>query len=360
MSDHTTRRSLLRSAVATGAVAAAAPGLAGAASAEPGTLSRIALGSCAKEDRPQPIWEAIVRQDPELFLFLGDNIYADTEDMDVMRRKYGELAAKPGFKKLRERCRVLSIWDDHDFGENDAGRNYPKRQAAQELFLDFFGVPRDSPRRGRPGIYGSHVFGPKGKRVQVILLDTRYFRDPLSRRSRAERIATGLGPYKPHEDESKTILGEAQWRWLKRQLEEPAEVRIVASSIQVVSGEHGWETWGNFPHERRRLFDLIAETGAGGVVFLSGDRHMAALSRYDDGPYPLYDLTSSGLNQAGGGEPDEPNAHRVVPLYQGENFGTITIDWEPEDPVIHLAAHQIDGEARFRIAVPLSRLQPKG
>ena len=61
-------------------------------------LSRIAFGSCARQDKPQPIWDAVIATRPQLFAFLGDNIYADTEDMEVMRAKYALLGAQPGFQ----------------------------------------------------------------------------------------------------------------------------------------------------------------------------------------------------------------------------------------------------------------------
>ena len=97
--------------------------------AEP--VTRIALGSCADQDKPQPIWEAIVAQQPQLFLFLGDNVYADTEDMAVMRATYAKLAAIPGYQKLKATCPVLAIWDDHDYGVNDGGAEFAKRAEAK-------------------------------------------------------------------------------------------------------------------------------------------------------------------------------------------------------------------------------------
>src|SRR5437879_10728615 len=94
-------------------------------------LSRIAFGSCAHQDRPQPIWAPIVATRPELFLFIGDTIYADTEDIKVMRAKYAKLAAEPGYQKLLKTCPVLATWDDHDYGGNDAGAEYPKKRESQ-------------------------------------------------------------------------------------------------------------------------------------------------------------------------------------------------------------------------------------
>jgi alkaline phosphatase D len=166
---------------------------------------------------------------------------------------------------------VLATWDDHDYGANDAGAEYPKKRESQQVFLDFFGVPKDHPRRKQEGVYNAHVFGPPGKRVQVILLDGRYFRSPLKKGYQPGEPGEGRrGKYSPNTDPDATMLGEAQWRWLAEQLKVPAEVRLIGSGIQVVADEHGSETWGNFPNERRRLFRLIRDSKASGVVLLSG------------------------------------------------------------------------------------------
>jgi alkaline phosphatase D len=142
------------------------------ATAEDRPLTRIALGSCARQNQPQPIWDPIVAAKPDLFLFLGDNIYGDSRDMNVLRDKYFQLAAIIGFQKLHETCPILAIWDDHDYGADDAGAEYPMKVESQKLFLDFFKEPLDSPRRQQKGIHDAKVFGPVGQRVQIILLDT--------------------------------------------------------------------------------------------------------------------------------------------------------------------------------------------
>jgi alkaline phosphatase D len=322
-----------------------------------GPLSRIAFGSCASQEQPQPIWDVVRASRPQLLLLLGDNIYADTKDMDVMRKKYAKLAAVPGFRAIREACPILATWDDHDLGANDAGSDYPKREESQKIFLDFFGDAPDSPRRKRPGVYDAHVYGPEGKRVQVILLDTRYFRtSPLTRNPRA---LTSRGPYVSNPDPNATILGEDQWRWLAEQLKVPAEVRILASSIQVVAEDHGWEKWMNFPHERERLLKLIHDTGAEGLIILSGDRHLAELSMMDAGVgYPIYDLTASGLNQAARAwRPLEPNRHRVATMNWGDHFGFIAIDWDRPDPRISLQIRDAEGDVRIQQKIDLGTIR---
>lgn len=333
-------------------------------------LSVISFGSCAKQDRPQPIWDAVVATEPQRFLFIGDNIYGDTNDMAVLRNKYALLGAQPGYQKLRAQCPVLATWDDHDLGANDAGAEYPHRRESQQIFLDFFGVPADSPRRKRDGVYHVETVGPPGRCVQLILLDARFFRSPLVKGFAVGEPGEGArGVYVPNTDPAATVLGSDQWNWLERQLREPAELRIIASSFQVIPNEHGWECWHNFPRERDRLFQLIRATRAAGVVFISGDRHMAEISRRapaSDGPsYPLWEVTSSSLNAPSGNLTkanvrfvNEINSQRVGRSYLDTNFGLITIDWNSADPLIRLQVRDELGAVMLQQRVPLSTLQP--
>lgn len=320
-------------------------------------LNRIAFGSCISQQLDQPIWDAVNSLRPELFLFLGDNIYADIPGVGTMREEYARLAAKPGFRTLLSRTPVLATWDDHDYGKNDAGVEYEGKDAARAEFCDFFGVPKDSPRRTREGIYDSATFGPVGRRVQVILLDTRWSRSPLKEKPEGD---TRPGRYVPDDDPTKTMLGEEQWQWLRGELRKPAELRLVCSSIQVVAEDHLWEKWGNLPRERSRLIREIAEAKAGGVVFLSGDRHLAEISVTDAGVgYPLFDVTSSGMNlTAKSWRPHEQNRHRVASMNYGDNFGTVIVDWERADPLVRLQVRGVDGEVVLQQAVRLSWLQP--
>ncbi len=319
-------------------------------------ISRIVFGSCIKQEQPMPILSVMAEHKPDLTLLIGDNIYADTHDMEVMRRKYGQLTANPDFRRLREAAPLLAVWDDHDYGLNDGGADYPERDASQQLFLDFLGLPADSPRRQQPGVYDSRTFGPPGQRLQIILLDARYFRSPL----KSGEKRTG-GPYWPDDAAEKTMLGEQQWAWLEKVLREPAEIRLIGCGIQMVAEDDGQETWSNLPRERQRLFDLISQTGADGVLLLSGDRHWAELSvERQAGPYPLYDLTSSSLNQPHPRGTPTLNRFRAVPsTYHRENFGLIEIAWKGEQTGISLQIRDAENEIRIRREVPLSDLQTR-
>lgn len=311
-------------------------------------LYRIAFGSCLDEDKPQPIWTAIEAYEPQLFVFMGDNVYADAEEVRFFLEAYGKLAASEGYRSLRSKTPVLAIWDDHDYGRNDAGSEYPLKQASKTIMLDFFGVPADSERRKHDGAHDAIVVGPPGQQVQIILLDTRWFRTQLYPLSPSR--------YRDYDGDDATMLGEAQWAWLEAQLRVPAQLRLLVSSVQVVADAHDRERWGVFPKERERLLSLIGETGAAGVIVLSGDRHRGELSRLPESAvgYPLLDVTSSSLNRPDPGH--EENPLRVSELIVTPNFGTMDIVWEGQAHAT-VKLHDETGKVVAREVVPLDMLQ---
>ncbi len=360
MSDAITRRSTL--GLAAGAAAAAAlPSLGAAAqsvdSPHPAlgtTLTRIAFGSCADQSKDQPIWEAVNAAKPDLFIFLGDNIYADTRDMEVVKSKYAMLAAKPGFQKLRASTPVIAVWDDHDFGEDDAGGDYPMKTETRALFCDFWGEAANSPRRTRDGIYASYIFGPVGRRVQILMPDLRRNRTRLEKRdlggadyktwatAKAEMQVPVPGPYNRMPDLSATMIGEPQWLWLDSQLRQPADLRVLASSLQVLADFAGWEGWINFAHDHARLFERIRAARANRLICISGDTHYGEISRLGTNvPYPIWDFTSSGLTEVWPVTP--PNALRQGEVWRNRNFGLMEIDWSAPAPVVKVEIRDEQG-----------------
>ncbi|KAL3505540.1 hypothetical protein ACH5RR_035381 [Cinchona calisaya] len=359
---------------------------------EEGSLvSRIAFGSCANQSAPQPIWNAIIDFNPHVFIWLGDNIYGDIRSPfrlfgkertigpwknvprftpssePEMKSRYLMAKNNPGYSRLRLNTKVIGTWDDHDYGLNDAGKEFSGKITNQRLLLDFLDEPPDSPRRMQAGVYASYTFGPRGRQVKVILLDTRYHRDPL--------FSDG------------SILGSLQWDWLEKQLKGPATaITIIGSSIQVISNLSAttgplfyMESWGRFPQERTRLFKLISDSKREGVFFISGDVHFGEITRYDCAAgYPLYDITSSGITQA---------VEKVVPpplnflvrfvarltpttlrvmerscrycacTYGKPNFGTIEIDWDTAPVNLKVHVRDENGVSVLGVNISLSQLE---
>lgn len=306
------------------------------------TLTRIGVGSCLGQSLPQPIWEGVLRLEPrpQLFMMIGDNVYGDIRSPDAKEliQAYRDQAVRPELAKARQAMPFLAIWDDHDYGVNDGGASFAQKATAAKLFHDFWQIEPERP--ADRGIYYARVYGPEGKRVQIIMLDTRSSRSQLKRKS---DTFNHWGRFEPISDPERTMLGEAQWKWLEERLLEAADVRLIVTSVQFLAEGHGFERWGNLPLERQRFLRLLDDTGAKGVVLLSGDRHFGAFyrSRLANGQ-SLPEMTASSLNRSYGPSKDGPSAERLSEMYHQENFGLVDIDWRQRK--IELLLKGIGGE----------------
>lgn len=320
-------------------------------------VTKIAFGSCGNQDKPWPILDKVLNANPDVFVFLGDNIYGDTKVMDTLKAKYNRLGNKENFQTLMKNTKVLATWDDHDFGWNDSGRHYKFKEESKEIFLDFWKEPTTSPRRERKGIYSSYCFNSSGKTVQIILLDTRTFRDNLQLYNNEEVDKEAFHyelDYWPNENQDSTFLGNEQWAWLEAQLSIPADLRIIGSSTQFGISYNGYEAWANVPIERQKLIDLISDTRAENVVFISGDVHYAEVSEVTSGNcYTLYDFTSSGITSTW--KFATPNENRVDGPIMENHFGMLTIDWENNKLIGNVI--DIDGNTRITRDIDLDALK---
>lgn len=292
---------LLTSACTAGVVAQSLP------SHHPG-FTRIAILGCHKQFEPAPALHRYVQQLPDLCLWIGDNVYADTEaDPTYLKRCYDALAAKPAFQQLREAAPWMATWDDHDFGLNNAGKEYPLKAESKAIFREFWELEAEIPA-AQAGIYYARTYAINGKRLQIIMLDVRYERDP---------------PFSGGD-----VLGEAQWAWLEAQLQQEADLRLLVSGFQLLlDASSGSETWAKFPQAQERLFQLIRTTRAEGVVFLTGDQHYGEVGRRPHTlPYDAVELQFAGINQI---ESPEFNSHRVSPVIQSQHsYALLDIHWQ--------------------------------
>ena len=311
-------------------------------SAIKGLPAKIAFGSCCKQKKPHPILYKVVAHKPDLFVYLGDNIYGDTKDMKVLQKKYDELGAKAEFQNLRKNVAVVATWDDHDYGLNDSGKEYPMKEESKNVFLNFWKEPKDTVRWKRPGIYTHHTFMQNGKVMQVIILDTRTFRDKLLRnKNRKNPEPPFKHDYRPDPSPEKSILGDAQWKWLEERFKEKADLRLICSSNQFSHEYNGYESWTNLPLEQKKMTDLIKKHKANGALFISGDVHWGEISKFPvKDCYPVFDVTSSGLTETW--KTIEDNKYRIGKPCRTNNFGMISIDWSKVDPAITLQVRSGD------------------
>lgn len=299
-----------------------------------------------------------------------------TKDAIGLERRYTQLGSKPEFLALkRAAATTLATWDDHDYCRNDAGMDCPIAERSRELFLNFWRGGDALAQRGkRRGIYDVHILdgAEPARRVQVLLLDTRTFRSEL--RVSPRNVSEAYGP----QDASVQLLGEEQWRWLAEQLRQPASVRVVCSSISFAASYTGEEAWSLYPHEIRRMVTLIRSTAANGVVFISGDVHYGEISAFlpesdEAPPYPLYDVTSSGITASKNWHFHPPNSRRLKGtrlVSKRNNFGMLEVEGDNDTAGsgdgagglrLHFSIRGEKGEVLTNLTIPLRALQaPSG
>ena len=272
---------------------------------------------------------------------MGDNVYGDSDDGLLIEMKESYKKQKNMFPDWVFSKKLNAIWDDHDYGKNDGGFEYPLKQEAQAMFLEFWNVAKDDPRHLREGIYFSEEKEIFGRTINLIALDTRYHRSLLDQADK---------PYSPTQDKTKTILGKTQWKWLEETLSEDSDLIIVVSSIQILPTNHGFEKWHNFPHERIKLLNMLKSKGKP-VILLSGDRHKAGF--YKDGD--IIEITSSSMNKPiskpiaflwdfFGKESDDLLQGE---MYSQENYGVIRF----EKDLISVFLKDIDGKEILSVKI---------
>jgi alkaline phosphatase D len=293
----------------------------------------IAFGSCNNQVLENKLWTSIEENNPSVWIWGGDIIYSDTEDMTYLAKNYERQKYDSTYANFIKKVDLLATWDDHDYGLNDGGAEYPHKKESQQLFLDFLDVEKNDARRKQEGIYYSKDYLVDSESVKIIVLDTRYFRTALT----ADTISTKR--YQPTLDVNATMLGTSQWQWLENELKNStASYHIIMSSIQFLSAEHGFESWGNMPYEVQKLEALLKTTQAKNTIILSGDRHISEISKKNiEGlNYPLIDFTSSGMTHSYANFTSEPNKYRIVDVVSEKSFGILKIDLKKQEVLMEI------------------------
>jgi len=299
---------------------------------------RLAFGSCARHqlDAEQPVFRAIAAAEPDVFFWLGDNIYADSASEWVFAEDYRRQRAIASTLPLMRSVPQLAIWDDHDFGLNNSDRSSPVREVSLAAFKNYWANPSYGLPDG-PGVYFQYAYGG----VDFFMLDGRYYRAP------------NQDPDGPE----KSFLGKRQGDWLRKALlasRAPFKVLACGSGWSIEDGPTG-DTWGAFLTERDALFDFIRDNRIEGVFLISGDTHYGqvnAIPWSDRGGYDLYDLVSSPLAQGTGTSflDGDPELRIRLPYFRTVNFGLLDFTFEPE-PRVTFTLRDVRGD---RVYAPLT------
>ena len=300
------------------------------------SLFTIAFGSCDNQIIKNELWPAIDKNHPSVWIWGGDNVYSDTEDMRFLENNYTIQKQDSDYLSFIKDKIVMGTWDDHDYGANDGGENYPFKRESQQLLLNFLGTPANANERKRDGVYNAKSIHVGKNKVKIIVLDSRFFRTALTK-------GIGNKRFQPNKYGEGTMLGEAQWIWLEKELQSSdAQFNVIVSSIQFLSDKHGFEAWANFPHEVEKLEKMIVSSKARGTFIISGDRHIATFSSKDVKglSYPLIDFTSSGLTHTYTSFSGEENPFVKGKVVKEINFGLLQFDFKNSKVLMQIRGKQ--------------------
>ena len=284
-------------------------------------LKRISFGSCSNQQEAQPLWKDLTTQKPDLWIWGGDNIYADWTDDGDINRGYAVQNFIPEYQAFKAQIPIVGTWDDHDYGANNADGSYPGKKQSQQSFLDFVDEPAESSRRAQEGIYTSYRFGVENKITKVILLDNRYFKN--------------LEPGYP-------MLGKKQWEWLEGELtNSEARIHFIVSGLPVTSPLIPYTNEWAETSDLNRMLELIKTTKARGVVFLTGDKHFSSIYKR----WGQLEFMSSGMTHVAQRRTWGYLGQKYPTTYFGLSYGQIDISWENEIPIILMSMRTPSGRS---------------
>jgi alkaline phosphatase D len=277
------------------------------------TVKRIALGSCNNQNDSQPLWKDMIEQQPDLFIWGGDNVYADWSKSDSVLRAYNKQNAHPDYAEFKSRTPMIGTWDDHDYGFNDAGGGLAFKKESQKLHLDFLDVPVNSPRRSQEGIYTSYEFGHGSQKIKFIILDNRYFKGMES---------------------SAPMLGTTQWEWLENEFKNSkASLHFIITGLSIFSPLLPYtEEWWEQPVEVNRMLGLLKTYKVKAPVFLTGDKHFSSIFKYSG----QLEFMSSGMTHTAPRRTWWYLGRKYPNTYFGISYGVIDIEWEEDIPKLTL------------------------
>lgn len=294
-------------------------------------------GSCAANVMDSAIFTSMANTPADLMVWLGDNWYLPNTIpyKDILWNGARFVRSKHIMQPLVKAMPHYAIWDDHDFGPNNADKFFPFREDSRKAFMDYW--PNPSYGDGKDGIYTSFSYGD----VNFYLLDDRWWRSNDN-----DREYVGVWNYKPNP--RKLMFGKEQMKWLKKQLKESkATFNIIATGSQMLNANTKYDCFYHYPAEYKDLLDFLERRQIPGVIFLTGDRHHSEIIKQErKDNYPLYDVTVSPFTSHPDNTKSELNNSLRVPgtYIDKQNYAVVHISGDKGNRKLHIDLLGVHGE----------------
>lgn len=312
-------------------------------------------GSCAyfnepEYDRPgkpyggdSSIFETMAKENAVFHLWLGDNWYTrevDFFDPSGLRYRARRDRSMPVLQAFMAKMPQYAIWDDHDFGPNDASASYIFKPESRQVFQDYWLNPSFG-EEGR-GVYTQFSYSD----VDFFLLDDRFFRS-------SDNLPDSING---QPNLNKIMFGTQQMNWLENALANSrATFKIIACGTQVLNPISPFDCVRHFPADYEYLLQMLDVNRISGVVFLTGDRHHSEIIKVDRrNSYPLHDVTvspyTSGTHTFSGIEKNNP--YRVIGVDEKQNYGRISVTGKRNERVLKIEFIGLKGDKLGEYSIP--------
>lgn len=284
---------------------------------------RLAVTSCMKHGQKQGSWTLLLNEKPDMHLTLGDTQYSDTTNPSVQWRHHLRYRATPELAEVNRNVPTYAMWDDHDYGPNNSDGTAKGKEKSLAGWAQIWANPPQG-TNDTPGAFFSYTWGE----VEFFIVDGRYHRSPD----------------KHPDDDTKRMLGDAQFAWLVDGLKKSkAKFKVIASGSTLHDSKS--DGWRIYTFSRHRLFDAIKTNKIGGVVYMSGDIHRSRVWEHHESDrvgYPLVEVISSGVANS-----------------KNLSFATVDFDTTADDPTMRVRIIHGDGKTHVDQTWKLSDLQVK-
>ncbi len=292
---------------------------------------RFGFGSCISKSDPE-MFQSIVREDLDHFLILGDAIYyqnSDFKSVETMKAAFATRMKSNGLTAFLKTMPVSFIWDDHDFGPQDADSSFVFAKESEKIFRSHLPIP-ERPHGFTQGVHQELLL----KDALFVLTDNRTFRENPDKKN-------------------PTLFGAKQLSWISDALSsKKGKIQFLVSGNQVTSSNPNYEHARQYSRDFEVLRHVLQAVEVPTVI-LSGDTHYAEILLWEaGGKWPILEVTSSPLSSEVAPKSKVVEENNRQGIFLGHhNYAVVTVRYLPSQVSLRAEIKDRTGKTRLSHAM---------